>query len=138
MIGLNELKAIGKILQEAGKIEQYQQILELQQQLLDMQGHITELSKENKQLKDTLEIQGNLIFESNAYWLVNGDLKQGPYCSCCWDDEKKTIRMQPCGNPAFYSCPKCENKSVEIYPEQDSFKKVYKNRSDNQWMNSAR
>jgi predicted nucleic-acid-binding Zn-ribbon protein len=26
--------------------------------------------------------------------------------------------MQPCGSPAYYNCPKCENKNVEIYPEK--------------------
>ncbi len=117
----DELKSVGKVLQEAGKIPQYQQILEVQEKLLEMQNKIFELDRENKDLKDRLETKESLIFENNAYWRIdkNGK-KEGPICSCCWDDNKKPIRMQPSGHPAYYSCPKCENKNVKIYPGRDS------------------
>lgn len=115
----DELKSIGKTLQEAGKIELYQQILDVQQKLLEMQKRISDLEAENKELNEKLKTQESLVFENNAYWVEKGGKKDGPYCSCCWDDDKKTIRMQPCGNPAFSSCPKCKNKSVKVYSERD-------------------
>ncbi len=115
----DELKSVGKILHEAGKLEQYQQILDAMEKMLDMQKNITDLEDENKSLKAKLTFQEDFIFERNAYWIVKDDKKDGPYCSCCWDDQKKAIRMQPCGNPAYFTCPKCENERVEIYPEKD-------------------
>lgn len=111
------LKDAAGILKEAGKIEQYRQILEIQEKLLEMQNKISELETENRNLKEKLEIKGQLVFENNAYWLVENGEKDGPYCSCCWDDNRKTIRMQPCGNPAYFSCPKCENKSIRVYAD---------------------
>lgn len=114
------LKDAAGILKEAGKIEQYKQILEAQEKLLDMQKRIAELESENKDLAGKLETKGNLVFERNAYWLIEGDKKHGPICSCCWDDERKIIRMQPCGNPAYFDCPKCKNQGVEIYPEKNN------------------
>lgn len=111
------LKDAAGILKEAGKIEQYRQILEVQEKLLEMQRQISELETENKTLKEKLDIKGQLMFENNSYWLVQDGKKDGPYCSCCWDDNRKTIRMQPCGNPAYFSCPKCENKTVKIYAD---------------------
>ncbi len=111
------LKDAAGILKEAGKIEQYRQILEVQEKLLEMQKQISELETENKTLKEKLDTKGQLVFENNSYWLVQGGKNDGPYCSCCWDDNRKTIRMQPCGNPAYFSCPKCENKSVKIYAD---------------------
>jgi hypothetical protein len=111
----DELKSIGNVLQEAGKIEQYKQILEAQKDLLEMQKKIFDLENENKDLKEKLELKEKINFDRNSYWIE----KDGPFCTCCWDDSRKTVRMQPGGNPAFYSCPKCENKHIKIYPEKD-------------------
>ena len=106
-----ELKSIGKVLQEAGKIEQYQQILNLQQQLLDMQKKINDLEAENKELKGKLQLQGDLVYENNAYWIKQEDKKDGPFCSRCWDVEKNTVRMKSSiNNPAFHSCPECKTQ----------------------------
>ncbi len=115
----DNLKSAASVLQEAGKIEQYKQILEAQKDLLEMQETISKLKSENKELNEKLEIKEKLFFERNSYWVGENNKTMGPFCSCCWDDTKKTIRMQPCGNPALYSCPKCENKHVMIYPEKE-------------------
>ena len=116
MIGFDELKSVAGVLQEAGKIEQYKQILEVQKELIDMQKKITDLEKENIILKNKLEIKDNLIFENNAYWIKKDDgLKDGPFCSRCWDVEKNTVRMAPDLNKAFHCCPEC-NKSFQTDP----------------------
>lgn len=114
------LKIAGKVLQEAGKIEQYTQILEAQEKLLEQQKRISDLESENRDLKEKLELKGKMKFERNAYWIVEeGKEDDGPFCSCCYDDGKRAIRMQPCVNPAFYDCKKCDNKGALIYGEKD-------------------
>jgi len=115
----DELKSVGKILQEAGKIEQYQQILEAQQELLKMQKKIQGLEKENTGLKEKLKIKENLTHENNAYWIKNESKKDGPFCSRCWDVDKNLVRMHPCGNQAYYNCPNCKADSVKVKPELD-------------------
>lgn len=117
---INNLKEIGKTLREADKIPQYEQILDVREKLLEIQDNYIKLKDENKELKEQLELKKKLHFEKNAYWiLIEGNRKDGPYCTCCWDDNGKLIRMQSYGNPAYYDCPKCKNKGVEIYPERD-------------------
>jgi len=116
----DELKSIGKILQEAGKIEQYKQILEAQEKLLEMQKKINDLGEENKKLKEQLKIKENLVYENNVYWSKrDGEDKDGPFCSRCWDKNKDLIRMHPCGNPAYSECPECEN-SVQVGTDNHS------------------
>jgi len=111
-----ELKLAAKVLKEAGKIEQYKQILETLEKLLEMQKKIIDLENENRKLKGELITKENLIIENNAYWMLENDKKDGPFCTCCWDAEQKLIRMHPCGNPAFYNCPNCKSGSVQIDP----------------------
>src|ERR1700677_3279566 len=92
------LKDAAKVLQESGKIEQYRQILDAQQQMLEMQKKIRELETENKNLKEKLETKGKLRHDKNAYWLEEDGKNEGPFCTCCWDVDKKLVRMHPCGN----------------------------------------
>lgn len=115
----DELKSIGKVLQEAGKIEQYKQILEALEKLLAMQKKIADLEEENKDLKEKVKTKENLVYENNAYWKKEGDDKDGPFCSRCWDKNKDLVRIHPMGNPAYSQCPECKN-SVQIDPNYDS------------------
>jgi len=112
---IEELKSIAGVFREAGKIDQYKQIVDALQKISEIQAKLSVLETENQILKSKLDVKDLLLFKNNSYWIK----EDGPYCSCCWDDERKTIRMQPCGNPAFYDCPKCKNKGVEIYPEKN-------------------
>lgn len=104
----DELKTIGKILQEAGKIEQYQQILETQEKLLEMQKKIIDLENENQKLKEQLDIKDNLIYKEELYWLKNGSYEDGPFCSRCWDVNKKLVRAKGRRNNGFI-CPECNH-----------------------------
>lgn len=115
----DQLKSVGKILQEAGKIEQYQQILEAQQELLEMQKKIQGFEKENAELKEKLKIKENLIHENHAYWINNEGKKDGPFCSRCWDVDKNLVRLHPGYNPAYYHCPNCKVAGVKARPELD-------------------
>lgn len=107
MVIFDELKSIGKVLQEAGKIEQYQQILEAQQKLLEMQKKITELESENKSLQEEFEIKDTLVSEGNVYWIQKDGIKEGPFCTCCWDSERKLLRLHKSQVSDRVSCPKC-------------------------------
>lgn len=114
------LKDAAGILKEAGKIEQYRQILEVQEKLLEMQKQIADLENENLELKKKLEYKGKVKFDKNSYWIETNDGLDGPLCTRCWDADNKPIRMQPLGNPDYYACPHCDNKSVKVYSNHES------------------
>lgn len=111
----DELKSIGKVLQEAGKIEQYQQILDTQDQLLKMQKRITELEGENKILVNMLEIHEKIVFENDRfYYLIGEDQKKdGPFCQPCYDSNSKLIRLQPWGLRELH-CMICKNSFKKL------------------------
>ena len=121
----DDLKSIGKVLQEAGKIEQYKQILETQKELLEMQKKLQDLEKENRELKEKLEIKENLKYdrENNVYWLEKeGKGKEGPFCPLCWETESKLIHLNSTGRPNVWVCFQCKNYfgSGENHPQSPS------------------
>lgn len=107
----DELKSVGKVLQEAGKIEQYQQILDAQRQLLEMQKRIEDLESDKKQLQDELTVKGQITPEGNLYWLDHDGKKDGPFCTRCWDDEHKLIRLHQSPVSGRMNCPKCSTEA---------------------------
>lgn len=107
----DDLKSVGRVLQEAGKIEQYNQILEAQKQLLEMQKKIAELEAEKTELREKLKIKQSLVYKNDAYWMQCGDgTEKGPFCPRCWDKNKDLLNMQPSYESSSYSiCPECKN-----------------------------
>lgn len=84
---------------------------ELVEKMADLRDEIFELREENRNLKEKLSEREeyNMNFEHNMYW--NSDKKDGPYCSKCWDDNKKAIRLQK-QNDEYY-CPVCRRNVLK-------------------------
>ncbi len=92
---VDTLKETVGLIQKVDNIDLYQKMLELQTQTVA-------LVEENRALRDRLAVRDQLAFRRNAYW--RGD--DGPYCSRCWDDETKLIRLHDDGK-WLPQCPKC-------------------------------
>ena len=82
--------------------------IDLNTKIMLLQGEMYSLLDENRNLRLELEemkrveqLSNSLIYKDNMYYKP-GD--ENPYCSRCWDDEHKLIRMQ---NSGYYVCPKC-------------------------------
>lgn len=121
-MGLYEgLKDAASVLKEANKIEEYKEILDALEKMLEMQKRIADLEAENKSLHDKLETKDNLTYENNAYWLKkeNGQT-EGPFCSRCWDAEKKLVRIHPRGTG--HHCPECKNFVQTGNPARSQFR----------------
>lgn len=91
----------------------------------DLKIKISELVSENLRLKEenfilknslkSLEKQNELAsllkFENNHYYLIKENTKEGPFCSKCWDSEKKLVRIHNGGSDMgtiYFTCPNCK------------------------------
>jgi hypothetical protein len=101
---LGDIKLIGQALREAGKIELYEKLLAIQEKSLEVQEENKTFIAEIEELKRISSISGKLQFRDNAYHLPGDD---GPYCSCCWDNEKKLVRLHELID--CFWCPVCKN-----------------------------
>ena len=83
-----------------------QKILDLIDDLFEKREMIDALSKENNELKEQLKTKGEFTYKNNTYW----NKEDGPYCSACFDDKKRAIRMTT--NPGNYiaECPVCKTR----------------------------
>lgn len=85
---------------------------DLLEKMADLRDEIFELREENRKLKEKLSERENynMQFEKNAYWNIkeNGE-KEGPFCSACWDKDKKAVHMTTEAGFRFI-CPVCKTR----------------------------
>lgn len=89
------------------------------EELHTLQKLYMELSQENAKLKvqlhdteEILSISRNIIFDGDAYWLISGGEKQGPFCPKCYHANGDLIRMTVIQKSEFnpktsWVCPHC-------------------------------
>lgn len=113
---IENIKSITKTVSDAGNHELYQKLEEVSKE-------IYELSLENMQLKEELRIlkqkqdeDMEKAFKDGAYYFGN----EGPYCTNCYDDLGKKIRVHEEDNNMgiiYNTCPKCKFRSIkQKYP----------------------
>lgn len=106
---MNDIQAIGKILQKAGNIKLYEQLLAIQEKTLETMEENKNLKEEIEKLKEKLRIKDSVIFKHDACWIKdkNGKVKDGPFCSKCYESSEKLIHLIGCLNPSYSMCPQC-------------------------------
>ena len=105
---------------------------ELVEKMLDLKEQISELREENIALKEKLSEreQYDMVFKDNMYW--DNNKNDGPYCSKCWDENKKAIRLQTRGSDNY--CPSCKSYALKTTHNQViKVNNTRKRRNSNDW-----
>ncbi len=61
---------------------------------MDLMEENRRLKEEINSIKENYKLGKKLVIEKSAYWEINGNEKNGPFCSGCWDNNNKLIRIQ--------------------------------------------
>jgi hypothetical protein len=115
---IEKTNAIVKIVKDLGNAELLSEIIDLKHEIVDIEEKNLSLRKENNDLKKAFEIKADLEFSDNAYWMKKEGGYDGPFCTGCWDDKHKLIRVtsEPKEVP---SCPVCKRYVPEHICQPD-------------------
>ena len=80
------------LVQKIDNIELYKKILELQSDALKMVEENGKLRDRIKELETAFVIKDTLTFEDNHYFAMKDGTKDGPYCTLCWDNDRRLVR----------------------------------------------
>lgn len=114
------VKVLLNLAKAAGNVELQEKVVELSSSLLELAGDNASLHAQVKELHDKLSVQAAVSFHDGAYWKgESGPPENGPFCSKCWDDERKLLHMIPrsTDDDGVYYCPKCMQQ-VGAFPEK--------------------
>jgi hypothetical protein len=73
--------------------ELYDALAEVKMQLADVRELLIGKDEEIRKLQDEMKIKGNMVFDQFFYWLVNEDVKSGPFCIACYDGAGRLARL---------------------------------------------
>jgi hypothetical protein len=69
----------------------YDQIIDSRAAAVDAQEEIRKLKEEMRALTDKSQLEKDLTFDGDVYWMKNDDF---PYCPLCWGSDSKLVRLQ--------------------------------------------
>jgi len=107
---LETVKDVAVLVQKADNVELLKKVLDLQTELIELTQEMATLRRELSDATDQLQFQGELRFRDNLYWRVTEGGEEGPFCSRCWDSDRKAIRMHRREEEKL-QCPSCK-----VYP----------------------
>lgn len=87
------IKDAVKIAQQADNIDLLRLLLDVQKESLDLLEENRQLRERIKELEDNSKIGESLIFKYNCYYKENDKDFKEPFCTNCWDSNRKLIRM---------------------------------------------
>jgi hypothetical protein len=102
-----------KIIPMILKLNLYKELAASKKENIELAEQLSRAKKEIEELKNLIAKTGSLVFSNNAYYLFSFDGKpsDGPFCSSCWDNNKKLIHLHisnsPTGTKAMW-CPFCK------------------------------
>jgi hypothetical protein len=135
------LKTITGVIRDAGKIDLTQQVIDLQQTLLallaenaELTARTLELSRERDAARALLEVRDAFAFDQNAYWRIEAEVRDGPYCSRCFDAENKAVRLTQ-NTTNVGACPNCKHR-VRLDGPRDPKPVVRRRMIHPGWVNS--
>ena len=80
--------------------------------MADVQESLLDRDVQIRALEEKLALRGKMVFEQPLYYLVDGSLREGPYCQPCYDSDGKLVRLQGTGD-GYWLCQVCKNPSIE-------------------------
>jgi hypothetical protein len=106
---VENMKDVADLVKKFNDIELNRRILKLEEEVMDLSRDKRRLEDRVGELTLILEVKESLIYEDNYYFVQRGDIKDGPYCSACWDRNKYLVRIH--SGTFSYGCPVCSSTS---------------------------
>jgi hypothetical protein len=96
-----------------GKTEEARlELAELQRRYVALCDENITFKMQVQEYEDILYLARNLILEGQFYWLVTGNVKQGPFCPHCYNRDGLLMRLS--GDPGERHCTKCRESFAAI------------------------
>ena len=110
------IKDAVSLAQKVDNTDLMRKLLDLQQELLDIQEQNFRYKKQIEELQAIIEKTKRIEYtkeRSSVYEILEDGTKEGPYCTHCWETNKKTVSLLK-SHGSHYECPHCK-ASVKLY-----------------------
>lgn len=99
-----------EVARKADNIEVMKQLLDAQKECLDLLDENRKLKERIRELEESQRITGELVFRESSYFRPSATGEEGPFCSVCWDVDRRLVRMHE-GSYGQHYCMHCTTKT---------------------------
>lgn len=111
MLDYHRFKAVSDLFM-CGKTEEARlEIAKLQRRYVALCDENTTLCMQVREYEDALYLARNLVRERGLYWLITGNIRQGPFCPICYNRDGLLMRLS--GEPGGRVCAVCRDLFIE-------------------------
>ena len=109
---IDDVKEVGDLIKKYNDIELNRKIVNLEGEVLDLTRDKRRLESRVEELTAVVDMKQKLVHRPPFYWL-DGD--PTPYCSSCWESQKKAIHVifqfdnDLCTR---WDCPTCKHEYI--------------------------
>jgi len=114
MLDYYRFKTVSDLFMQGKTEEARLELAELQRRYVALCDENTTLKMQIQEYEDILYLARNLIQSGGFYWLITGNIKQGPFCPGCYDRDGLLMRLS--GEPGERFCPACRENFLEKLP----------------------
>lgn len=93
MLEYYRFKVIHKLFLKGKTEEACIQLRELQKRYVDLCEENAVLKANSREYEDILFLARNFVFDGTFYWLLTGNIKQGPFCPNCYSKDGQLVRI---------------------------------------------
>ncbi len=105
MLDYYRFKEINELFREGRQEQALHLLAEMQAKYIAVCDENAMLKMQVKEMEDILYLSKNLIFDGFCYWLITGNIKQGPFCRECYNREGALLRLDTQDDD--WRCPVC-------------------------------
>lgn len=116
MLDYYRFKAVSDLFLQ-GKVEEARlELAELQRRYVALCDENTTFKMQVQEYEDILYLARNLIMDGEFYWLITGNIKQGPFCPKCYNRDGLLMRLS--GEKGDRYCAVCRESFISL-PKHD-------------------
>lgn len=105
MLDYYRFKSVSDLFLQGKTEEARLELAELQRRYVTLCDENTTYKMQIQEYEDVLYLARNLVMEGDFYWLITGNIKQGPFCPHCYNNDGLLMRLS--GDPGDRYCTSC-------------------------------
>lgn len=94
MLDYHSFKKINEFFTQGRNDEARRMLMELQSRYIALRDEMSTLKTQVQAFEDIIFLSKSLHFDRQFYWIKIADVKQGPFCPCCYDRDGTLMKLE--------------------------------------------
>ena len=105
MLEFYKFKEINELFLKGRTEEARYSLMAMQEKYIALCDENSLLRSRLQEFEDMIYLARNVVYDGFSYWIMAGDVRQGPFCNVCYERDKKFSKLESHDN--YMKCHVC-------------------------------